>query len=200
MKRPIVIPALLACGVAAAAVPCAASTRFEFSEIFTEGSSGRFAITGSFDGDLANGRITNLYNIAVFQNGVAFRGSGALYTAQFDAKSRKWQQGGYLSLDGSANNIMFIDSDYAAGDASFFNYFYSVTGLGNAAFQPSYYRYRVPDTSGLSLRVAAASAGVPEPSAWGLLVLGFGALGAAMRRRRAVWRQSTRRPLNIGFS
>ena len=29
------------------------------------------------------------------------------------------------------------------------------------------------------------TAGVPEPAAWGLMILGFGGIGAAMRRRRA---------------
>ncbi|WP_404711638.1 PEPxxWA-CTERM sorting domain-containing protein [Sphingomonas sp. MMS24-J13] len=27
---------------------------------------------------------------------------------------------------------------------------------------------------------------VPEPASWGLMIVGFGALGGAMRRRRAV--------------
>lgn len=143
-------------------------------------------ITGSFMGELENGRISNFSDIHLFRDGQAFRGNGSLYTFQFDAQSRGWSQGGYLSLDGSANNIMFIDTDYGAGDASFFNYFYSVTGLGNAAFQPSYYRYRVPATTQLTVRqLAPAAAGVPEPSAWALLVVGFGALGSAMRRRGA---------------
>ncbi len=30
----------------------------------------------------------------------------------------------------------------------------------------------------------AASTGVPEPATWGLMILGFGAVGGAMRRRR----------------
>ena len=37
------------------------------------------------------------------------------------------------------------------------------------------------DTTGLSLSVAA----VPEPATWALMILGFGAVGGAMRRRSA---------------
>ena len=149
------------------------------------GSAGSLTITGSFTGELQDGRITGLSDVHLFRDGVAFRGNGALYTLQFDARTRSWREGGWLSLDGSANNIMFIDSDYGAGDSSFFNYFYSVQGLGNAAFQPSYYRYKRPQAM-LSVWRADVAAAVPEPSAWALLVLGFGALGAALRRRRSL--------------
>ena len=140
-------------------------------------------VTGSFTGDVENGRISNFTDIEVFRNGVAFRGSGALFTAQFDARTRRWREGGYLTLDGSANNVMFVDSNYAQGDSGFFNYFYSVSGIGNAAFLPSHYRYRVADTTQLSVWAASAAVTVPEPATWALLLLGFGALGAAMRRR-----------------
>lgn len=140
-------------------------------------------LTGSFTGELENGRITGLSDIHLFRDGVAFRGNGALYTFQYDFATRRWREGGYLSLDGSANNIMLIDTDYGNGDARFFNYFYSVTGLGDAAFLPSYYRYRVPESTGLTVWRQAP---VPDPPVWALLVVGFGALGAAMRRRPAM--------------
>lgn len=35
-----------------------------------------------------------------------------------------------------------------------------------------------------TLRISAATAAVPEPATWGMMVLGFGALGGALRRRR----------------
>lgn len=161
------------------------ATRFEFSEIFPTGSVGSMTITGSFSGELVDGRITNLSDIEIYRDGVAFRGNGSLFAFQYDQRTRRWVNGGYLSLDGSANNVMFVDTDYVGGNSSFFNYFYSVTGLGNAAFQPSYYRYRVPQTTQMTIRAqpVAPAAGVPEPSAWALFVLGFGALGSAMRRR-----------------
>lgn len=143
------------------------------------------SITGSFDGELDGSRIGNLANVSIYRDGVAFRGNGALYTAQFDHAARRWVEGGYLSLDGSDNNIMFIDTDYPNGDAGFFNYFYSVTGIGNAAFQPSFYRYRVPETKEMTVTFERAVGAVPEPSAWALLILGFGALGAGMRRQAA---------------
>jgi hypothetical protein len=183
LRHAIALSVGLACAFAGASAR-AESAHFEFRELFPTGSVGSVTITGSFNGEIENGRITKLTDIQLYRDGVAYRGSGSLYTFQFDAKSRSWNEGGYLSLDGSANNIMFIDTDYGAGDAGFFNYFYSVTGLGNAAFQPSYYRYKVPQTTQLTVwQQPAVLPSVPEPSAWALLVIGFGALGAAMRRR-----------------
>lgn len=183
LKHAIALSVALACACAGASARAAA--QFEFSQFFATGSAGAMTLTGSFEGDMAAGRISNLTNLNLFRNGASFRGNGALFTFQYDFKTRRWHEGGYLSLDGSANNIMIVDTNYGAGDASFFNYFYSVTGLGTAAFTPSYYRYRVAKTTELSVRLAApVAAPVPEPSAWALLVLGFGALGAAMRRRR----------------
>ena len=44
------------------------------------------------------------------------------------------------------------------------------TGTGQGAFS-----YDAPDPSGA----------IPEPSTWGLMILGFGVLGARLRRRRS---------------
>ena len=157
---------------------------FAFSSFFDSGSVGSITMTGTFSGDLEGGRVSNLSGVSLFRDGSAFRGNGHLFTFQFDKKKRQWTAGGYLSLDGTDNNIMFIDTDYGAGDASFFNYFYSVTGIGNVAFQPSYYRYLTPLTTQTTVWAQpAAQTGVPEPSAWALLVVGFGVIGAAARRR-----------------
>ncbi len=38
--------------------------------------------------------------------------------------------------------------------------------------------------SGVFLTQLAADAGVPEPSTWAMMILGFGLAGAAVRRRR----------------
>lgn len=184
LKHPIALALALSCALAGGPTH-AASTRFEFREFFPSGSVGSLSISGSFAGELVDGRITGISDVELFRDGNAFRGNGALYTFQFDAKTRSWREGGYLSLDGSDNNIMFIDTDYGSGDAGFFNYFYSVTGLGNSAFQPSYYRYKLPRTSTLTVRQVPFANPVPEPSAWALLVLGFGVLGRAMRGSRA---------------
>jgi PEP-CTERM motif-containing protein len=44
---------------------------------------------------------------------------------------------------------------------------------------------RTDNVGGASLRISAV--GVPEPSTWALMILGFGAAGAVLRRRRATF-------------
>ena len=41
------------------------------------------------------------------------------------------------------------------------------------------------ENSGGAITVPGATAGVPEPATWALMILGFGAMGATMRRTRA---------------
>jgi len=162
----------------------AAIVDFEFVSPFSTGSQGAITIEGTFTGNLEGNIITGISNVSLFRNGTAFRGNGSLFTLQYDAKTRKWSEGGWLSLDGSNNNMMFIDTNYAKGDAGFFNYFLSVNGLGNMTFQPSYYRYREARTDTMRVAVAAPNP-VPEPAAWALLVVGFGLAGSALRRRHS---------------
>ena len=184
MKRRAILLAASACLFGAAPARAEVAT-FQFSSFFDTGSVGSITMTGTFNGDLEGGRVSHLSDISLFRDGIAYRGNGQLFAFQFDKKTRSWGSGGYLSLDGSDNNVMFIDTDYGSGDAGFFNYFYSVTGIGNVAFQPSYYRYLTPLTTQTTVReVPEVQAIVPEPSAWALLIVGFGAVGAASRRRR----------------
>lgn len=63
--------------------------------------------------------------------------------------------------------------------------------LGNPADPKSFTCHR-PDANGVTNEVvsfavatAAATPGVPEPATWTLMIAGFGAVGAALRRRRA---------------
>ena len=183
MKRFAILPAAVAC-LFGATTARAETAMFRFSSFFDTGSVGSITMTGTFSGDLEDGRITDIDDVNIFRDGIAYRGNGNLFVLQFDRQSRTWTSGGYLSLDGSDNNIMFIDTDYEHGDAGFFNYFFSVTGIGNVAFQPSYYRYLTPLTTQTTVwEVPVAPPGVPEPSAWALLIVGFGAVGAASRRR-----------------
>ncbi len=173
---------LLAAAALAGAGPAHAEmANFDFSVFYSGGSQGALTVSGGFEANLSNGIITEFSNVSLFRDGKAFRGNGNFFVLQYDFKTRKWIEGGYLSADGKNNNVMFVDSDVANGDARFYNYFYSVTGLGNVFFQPSFYNYRNRDASQLGLQQVR---GVPEPSAWALLIAGFGLVGAAMRRRR----------------
>ena len=76
----------------------------------------------------------------------------------------------------------------------------STTGTRNFTTFNGVSRVRLKSTSGHfsidNFTIAAATGAVPEPSTWALLILGFGAVGGAMRRRTAVATR-TRAALNF---
>ncbi len=69
--------------------------------------------------------------------------------------------------------------------------FHPVTGLNTFAFDYGPMQgfgdeaWGLDNVSFQALVTAPRSGGVPEPAAWGLMLLGFGGLGATLRRRRA---------------
>lgn len=90
-----------------------------------------------------------------------------------------------VTLQGGATSLFSIsETDFDFGTAAFFG-FASSTALqsveiwsSNAAGGPVGERANIIDNLAIS-RIALA---VPEPGAWALMLLGFGAVGAAMRR------------------
>lgn len=84
----------LATLLAAVAAPSAHAASFTFTETFGlgfyAGQAQAVTTTGSFDGDLAGTLITNLRNISVFANGIAFTGNGALVVAGMDDARGIW--------------------------------------------------------------------------------------------------------------
>lgn len=194
MKK-IVLAAVAALVVASAAQ----ATSFTFKETLHLGydaANGNAPVTGtkvkgSFDGDVSGNIISNLSNISVFLNGAAFVGNGALYASSVDPSSGFVSGGGVVSLDGTANNFLFIDTDYP-NDNNYHNFFYNISGLaaaeaavdvvnGNAGGIVAYDSPALPG----SLKVTQASAAaVPEPATWAMFIGGFGLVGAGMRRRK----------------
>jgi hypothetical protein len=69
-----------------------------------------------------------------------------------------------------------LDLTYAFNDQNAFNF--DVSGLSSV---------RISSASPFQIdnvRLTAATAAVPEPSTWALMLIGFGAVGSSMRRRR----------------
>ena len=97
----------------------------------------------------------------------------------------------HLNLHFAAGDLYRISAHHAAGAAGFLSWYLSdvaaagaqtqqynsLSGYSNLAYQPAF-----AFTDGGDLTYA--SAGVPEPGAWGLMLLGFFGLGTVLRHNR----------------
>lgn len=83
------------------------------------------------------------------------------------------------------NNRLFLPTAYVSGTAinSTANWqFLTLSGMGLTAGS---YVYSI-GTERVTLNIGQPVAAVPEPATWALMLLGFGVIGAAVRRRSAV--------------
>ncbi len=63
--------------------------------------------------------------------------------------------------------------------------FVSTSGINSLSFSAVQNGVRWPTVGNLTLGGAGLAGAVPEPATWALMILGMGAVGAAMRRKRA---------------
>lgn len=76
-----------------------------------------------------------------------------------------------------SNGENFIGLRASAGDEYFYGFAYTTNNVLNS--------YGFESVAGLAITpTVAAAAAVPEPASWALMVVGFGAIGAAVRRSR----------------
>jgi PEP-CTERM motif len=109
-----------------------------------------------------------------------------LYTNSFTAHFEPRQSFAFVTLDGLQMN--FIACESAACNVSVFGISKLLSqsvpggtligGIGSLNTDEAY------DARGWSMR--AVTGGVPEPASWAMLIVGFGLVGAAARRRTAI--------------
>ena len=91
--------------------------------------------------------------------------------------------GGLLGVNGFASNdnLLFVgQSPLLTGGGFSFN-----GAFGNRNIYWNGNNYRDFGQADVTFSISAITAGVPEPATWALMLIGFGAMGVALRRRRA---------------
>jgi hypothetical protein len=190
IKKLIQAAALLAvCGGAANA------STYDFSYTFTNNNVPAPLVTGSFDGTLNGNLLTNISDVSVSVNGVAF--NGTLYLGSWDPSAGTAGAVNFAantavaSTNGALNNFVIADTNDPSL-ATFTNLFYYVSGttpdlvgsqevsLQNVSGPSGFDNDAVGGVGTWSLTPAP----VPLPAALPLLVSGLGLLAAAKRRRR----------------
>ena len=83
-------------------------------------------------------------------------------------------------------NTGWIQSSYNIAAAGAYEVVYGVTNWGDSYYQ-SGLAFDALRVNGAAVDVAGV-AGVPEPAAWALMLVGFGLMGSAMRKRRHTMR------------
>ena len=186
--------AVIAAALGASAV--ASATTFDFSYNFTDGQQ----IAGSLDGTLNGTTISNISDLQVSLNGIAFAGgtdpNGSATTLGiygFDAANGSFDAPATFSTVSSKNNFSITDEDPNGPNQA--NYFFSfvndplfgtLIGAGNYLASDSFSGPGAPQSAvdgadNGSWKVVPAP--VPLPAALPLLLSGLSLLGFGRRRR-----------------
>ena len=185
--------AVIAAALGASAA--ASATEFDFSYTFTDGQQ----VTGSLDGTLSGTSITNISDLQVSLNGIAFAGGSdasgptSLAIYGWDTTDQSFDAPASFSTVSSKNNFAIADENPSGNPNYFFSFVNDPTsgtliGAGNFLHSDSF--------SGPSASQSAADfaddgtwsvtpAPVPLPTALPLLLSGLGLFGIGRRRRAA---------------
>jgi hypothetical protein len=94
-----------------------------------------------------------------------------------------------ISLSGSTDGLNFVLLDSAALQSNFQANYGSSNITVSSTFAPAtfrFFRFDATEATGLGGRILELDAvtPVPEPATWAMMLLGFGAVGYSMRRRK----------------
>jgi len=187
--------AVIAAALGGSAVAGAAT--YDFSYTFTDGQQ----ITGSLDGTLSGTTISNISDLQVSLNSIAFAGGSdasgptSLAIYGWDTSNESWDAPASFSTVGSKNNFEIADENPNGPNQA--NYFFSFTndpafgsavGAGNFLASDSFSGSTAPQSAAdfpADGTWTVTPAPVPLPAALPLLLSGLGLFGIGRRRRSA---------------
>lgn len=185
--------AVIAAALGASAAASAAT--YDFSYTFTDGQQ----ITGSLDGTLSGTAITNISDLQVSLNGIAFAGGSdtsgptSLAIYGWDTGNESWDAPASFSTVAAKNNFEIADENPNGPNQA--NYFFSFTndplfgsaaGAGNFLASDSFSGPSAPQSAAdfpADGTWTVTPAPVPLPAALPLLLSGLGLFGIGRRRR-----------------
>ena len=179
----------------------AASVTFDWSGPinWSDTSPQNSSSAGGKAGDLLDGNATQLSNYATTVSGMTLANflnrsltiNGDAYTTFFrlstEYTSASSISGSFTHDDGAT---IYVDGNFAGGspgETSQVTQAYSLPGGGGVHNLNVYYvtGNGTPSILSFEPRITTFSGGVPEPATWALMITGFGAAGAMLRRKRA---------------
>ena len=189
IKKLIQAAALLAvCGGAAHA------STYDFSYTFNSISNDPAPIvTGTFDGTLSGNLLTNISDVSIAVNGVAF--NGPLFFGSWDPSAGTAGEVNFapnaavVSTNGTQNNFVIVDTNDPTLSSNWTNLFYYVNGTGPLGNSQEVSLQNTVGPSGFDSTAGGVGTWsltpVPLPAALPLFASGLGLFAAAKRRRRA---------------
>jgi hypothetical protein len=178
-----------AAALLAACSGAAHASTFDFSYTFNSISNDPAPlVTGTFDGTLNGNLLTNISDVSVAVNGVAFNGTLSIGSWDPSAGEANFApNAAVVSTNGALNNFVIVDTNDPTLTSNWTNLFYYINGTAPGSQEVS-----LQNTLGLSGFDSEAAGGVgtwslqpvPLPAALPLLVSGLGLFAAAKRRRR----------------
>ncbi|HWW78566.1 MAG TPA: hypothetical protein VNY82_03150, partial [Steroidobacteraceae bacterium] len=124
-----------AAALLAACSGAAQASTYDFSYSFTSNFSPAHTqpplVTGSFDGTLNGNLLTNISDVSVAVNGVAFNGPLSIGSWNPSVSEVNFApNAAVVSTDGTLNNFVIVDTNDPTLTANWTNLFYYVNGTG----------------------------------------------------------------------